>query len=123
MVVTDVGDCSSVGANILKEGGNAIDAAVSCALCLGVLSPSSSGLGGGAFILYHDENTGNTRFLDSRETAPAAARDVDERDEPAPFLSDKDVVQIFRTKVEKKRQFQAAGQGWVDKAKHNNRQQ
>jgi gamma-glutamyltranspeptidase len=46
--------CSQMGLNILQqEGGNAVDAAVTVALCLGVANPGSSGMGGGAFILVH----------------------------------------------------------------------
>lgn len=73
MVATDVDSCSSLGIEMLQLGGNAIDAAIAATLCLGVLSPASSGIGGGAFILFHNATTGTTRFFDSRETAPAAA--------------------------------------------------
>ena len=52
-VATDQPVCSQVGADILKSGGNAADAAVASALCLGVANPASSGIGGGAFILIH----------------------------------------------------------------------
>lgn len=50
-VATDDGRCSTIGRNVLREGGHAVDAAVAAALCLGVVSPASSGLGGGAFML------------------------------------------------------------------------
>ena len=53
-VATDHEVCSKMGVSVLRElGGNAADAAVTTALCLGVVNPSSSGLGGGAFILVH----------------------------------------------------------------------
>lgn len=54
-VATDHELCSEVGNSILLDGGNAVDAAVAAALCLGVANPSSSGLGGGAFILIHSD--------------------------------------------------------------------
>lgn len=46
VVATDVEACSEIGVDIMRNGGNAIDAAVASALCLGVLNPSSSGIGG-----------------------------------------------------------------------------
>lgn len=52
-VATDQPVCSQVGVDILKSGGNAADAAIASALCLGVVNPASSGIGGGAFILIH----------------------------------------------------------------------
>jgi gamma-glutamyltranspeptidase len=55
-VATDHEICSKMGVSVLKDlGGNAADAAVTAALCLGVVNPSSSGLGGGAFILLHSD--------------------------------------------------------------------
>ena len=56
----------------MQQGGNAVDAAVAVALCLGVASPSSSGIGGGAFILIRQPN-GSAEVIDAREIAPAAA--------------------------------------------------
>ncbi len=55
----------------LRAGGSAADAAVTAALVAGVVSPSSSGLGGGAFIHYFDAATKRALILDARETAPA----------------------------------------------------
>ncbi|EHA8590369.1 glutathione hydrolase 1 [Cocos nucifera] len=71
-VATDDGRCSRVGRDILREGGHAVDAAVAAALCLGVVSPASSGLGGGAFMLLRLAN-GKAQAFDSRETAPLSA--------------------------------------------------
>lgn len=68
-VATDDGRCSRIGRNILKEGGNAIDASVAAALCLGVVSPASSGIGGGAFMLVRLAS-GKAQAFDMRETAP-----------------------------------------------------
>jgi gamma-glutamyltranspeptidase / glutathione hydrolase len=61
------------GYDILRAGGNAIDAAVAVQLVLGLVEPQSSGLGGGAFLLYHDARTKRLVAYDGRETAPAAA--------------------------------------------------
>jgi gamma-glutamyltranspeptidase/glutathione hydrolase/leukotriene-C4 hydrolase len=73
VVATDSKTCSEIGVSLLKIGGNAVDAAVASALCLGVVSPGSSGLGGGAYILFHNSTSQSTIFYDSRETAPAAS--------------------------------------------------
>ncbi len=62
------------GYDILRAGGNAIDAAVAVQLVLGLVEPQSSGLGGGAFLLYHDARTKRLVAYDGRETAPAAAK-------------------------------------------------
>lgn len=62
------------GDEILRAGGNAIDALVAVQLVLGLVEPQSSGLGGGAFLLYHDAGTNRLVAYDGRETAPAAAR-------------------------------------------------
>ncbi|KAL6626747.1 hypothetical protein ACP70R_030473 [Stipagrostis hirtigluma subsp. patula] len=69
----DDGRCSEVGAAALRAGGHAVDAAVAAALCLGVVHPMSSGLGGGAFIVVRDAASGEAVAFDARETAPAAA--------------------------------------------------
>ncbi len=61
------------GLDILEAGGNAIDAAIAVHAVLGLVEPQSSGIGGGAFMLYFDRASGEVTVFDGRETAPAAA--------------------------------------------------
>ncbi|PHT80884.1 hypothetical protein T459_13899 [Capsicum annuum] len=72
VVATDDGRCSRIGRDVLIEGGHAVDAAVAAALCLGVVSPASSGIGGGAFMLVASAD-GEAQAFDMRETAPKQA--------------------------------------------------
>ncbi|MCC9622695.1 gamma-glutamyltransferase [Thalassospira sp. MA62] len=76
------------GADILRQGGNAIDAMITLQTMLGLVEPQSSGIGGGAFLVYYDANTGKLTTLDGRETAPRAATPTlfqDENGEPLDF--------------------------------------
>jgi len=61
------------GADVLAAGGTAADAMVAVQAVLGLVEPQSSGLGGGAFLLWHDGATGQITTLDGRETAPIEA--------------------------------------------------
>ena len=61
------------GARVLREGGSAADAMVAVQAVLGLVEPQSSGLGGGAFLVWYDAESGELTTLDGRETAPAAA--------------------------------------------------
>ena len=70
MVVTANPQASKAAAKILKKGGTAIDAMISAQLVLGLVEPESSGLGGGAFLVYFDNKTKEVLTLDGRETAP-----------------------------------------------------
>lgn len=63
---------SQVGVDILKQGGNAIDAAVATAFALAVTWPSAGNIGGGGFMIYHGED-GHATTFDFREKAPLAA--------------------------------------------------
>jgi len=59
------------GLEILRNGGNAIDASVAVQSVLGLVEPQSSGLGGGAFLVYYDAATGKVTSFDGREAAPS----------------------------------------------------
>lgn len=72
VVATDDGRCSRIGRDVLREGGHAVDAAVAAAFCLGVVSPASSGIGGGAFMLIRSAD-GKAQAFDMRENAPKKA--------------------------------------------------
>jgi gamma-glutamyltranspeptidase/glutathione hydrolase len=73
MVVTVQHDATDAGVEILKQGGNAVDAAVAVGFALAVVYPAAGNIGGGGFMLIRDHD-GKTHFLDYREKAPAAAR-------------------------------------------------
>lgn len=80
---------SEAGIDILRQGGNAFDAAVAVSAVLSVVEPISSGLGGGGFFLLHDAKTGRDIFIDARETAPAAATPAAYLDEKGEFNRDR----------------------------------
>ena len=73
MVVTANPLATAAGALILKKGGTAADAMVAVQTVLGLVEPQSSGLGGGAFVVYYDAKSGETTTIDAREKAPASA--------------------------------------------------
>lgn len=85
MVAADDERCSRIGRDTLLLGGSAVDAAVATALCLGVVNPVASGIGGGSFLLLRLSN-GTAIAYDMRETAPAAAHEVGFFPTPSPQL-------------------------------------
>lgn len=76
IVVSVHQQASQVGADIMRQGGNAVDAAVATGFALAVVHPSAGNIGGGGFMLLRKAN-GEVHFLDFREKAPkAASRDM-----------------------------------------------
>jgi len=73
MVVAAHPLAAQAGAEVLAQGGTAADAMVAVQAVLGLVEPQSSGLGGGAFLLWFDAASGQITTLDGRETAPLAA--------------------------------------------------
>ncbi len=73
VVTTSEPLAAQAGAEILRQGGNAIDAAAAVAFALNVIEPQSSGIGGGGFMMIHLAKSKKTFVVDSRESAPAAA--------------------------------------------------
>uniref|UniRef100_A0A8C1XWQ9 Glutathione hydrolase n=1 Tax=Cyprinus carpio TaxID=7962 RepID=A0A8C1XWQ9_CYPCA len=70
-VVTDVARCTSLGFEVLAKQGSSVDAAVAASLCLGIIHPHTSGIGGGGVMLVHDIRRNESRVIDFRETAPS----------------------------------------------------
>ena len=65
-------EATHAGLEVLKRGGNAVDAAVATAAALGVTEPYSAGIGGGGYLVYYNARTRKVSTLDGRETAPAS---------------------------------------------------
>ncbi len=74
MVVAANPHAARAGVEILRAGGNALDAAIAVQMVLNLVEPQSSGIGGGAFLLHWDSAAKRISVFDGRETAPAAAR-------------------------------------------------
>ena len=80
----------NAGYSMLLQGGSAADAAIAVQLVLGLVEAQSSGIGGGAFMLFHDAKRNKLIAYDGRETAPAAARPerfLDAQGKPLEFYS------------------------------------
>ena len=92
MVVTANPHATKAGADILRAGGSAIDAAIAIESVLSLVEPQSSGLGGGGFMVYFDNQTKQVSVYDGRETAPASATSdmfLDSENKPMSFISAK----------------------------------
>ena len=77
------------GVEILRRGGKAVDAAVAVQTMLGLVEPQSSGIAGGAFLMYFDAHSGKLTAFDGREKAPAEAHPdmfLDEHGKPLPYV-------------------------------------
>ncbi len=77
---------TDAGAQVLRAGGSAVDAAIAVQMVLTLVEPQSSGIGGGAFLLHHDGR--RVQAFDGRETAPAAVNEklfLDTDGQPLPF--------------------------------------
>jgi gamma-glutamyltranspeptidase/glutathione hydrolase len=72
-VASDDVQATSAGLDVLRQGGNAIDAAVAVAATLGVADPFVAGIGGGGYLVYYNARTRQVQTIDGRETAPALA--------------------------------------------------
>ena len=89
MVAAAHPQASQVGVDILKAGGNAVDAAVAVGLAVGILEPNASGVGGGGLMLIRFAGNGQVVFIDSREKAPGlATADMFELDEQGNVIPD-----------------------------------
>ncbi|WP_017655574.1 gamma-glutamyltransferase [Fortiea contorta] len=74
MVVSAHPLASEAGVAMLRQGGNAVDAAVATTFAISVVEPFSAGIGGGGFLLMYSQKTGKIQALDFRERAPLKAR-------------------------------------------------
>lgn len=80
---------AQAGRDIIAKGGNAIDAMVAVQTVLGLVEPQSSGLGGGAFLVYYDARSQRLTTFDGRETAPLDASPklfLDDNGQPLKFM-------------------------------------
>src|SRR5271169_2141478 len=90
MVVSQEAAASRVGLEVLKRGGNAVDAAVAVGFALAVTLPRAGNIGGGGFMLIHRADLNKTIAIDYREAAPAGTTKevfLDDKGEPDPFKS------------------------------------
>ena len=86
-------EASQVGIEIMKKGGNIIDAAVATAFALSVTEPDASGIGGGGFMLIRFAETGEEIFLDFREMASEnATDDMYQLDEDGRVINDEQTI-------------------------------
>jgi gamma-glutamyltranspeptidase/glutathione hydrolase len=89
MVAAAHPDAVEAGLEVLRNGGDAVDAAITVQTVLSLVEPQSSGIGGGAFMVRYDAETGQTVVYDGREMAPAAATEtlfIGDDGEPLGFI-------------------------------------
>ena len=91
MVVSVHHFASDVGVEILREGGNAVDAAVATGFALAVVHPIAGNLGGGGFLLLRTHD-GKSTFIDFREKAPLAATETMYQDAKGNVIPDDSVI-------------------------------
>ena len=70
ILVTANDYATTIGLQVLKDGGNAVDSAIAVQLVLGLVEPQSSGIGGGTFITFFDAKTKKTYSYEGREKSP-----------------------------------------------------
>ena len=90
IVVTANDYATKIGYEILQNGGTVFDAAISIQIALGLVEPQSSGLGGGLFITFFDNNSKKVMTYEGRETAPKNINQnlfLDENQKPKKFFS------------------------------------
>ncbi|MFC7319785.1 gamma-glutamyltransferase [Halobacillus campisalis] len=88
MVATAHPAATEIGAEVLRKGGTAMDAAIAIQLALNVAEPMMSGIGGGGFMMVYEAEEDDVSIIDSRERAPAGAEPdmfLDENGEVIPF--------------------------------------
>ncbi|XP_044076082.1 glutathione hydrolase 7-like isoform X1 [Siniperca chuatsi] len=75
LLVSDHERCTALGQRVLHDRGSSVDAAITAALCLGVVHPHVSGVGGGGVMLVHDINKNETRVINFQGTAPKTLKE------------------------------------------------
>ncbi|XP_031704454.1 glutathione hydrolase 7-like isoform X2 [Anarrhichthys ocellatus] len=75
VVVSDRERCTALGQTVLRDRGSSVDAAITATLCLGVVHPHVSGVGGGGLMLVHDIQRNETRVINFQGTAPTALKE------------------------------------------------
>ncbi|KAM9859963.1 glutathione hydrolase 7-like [Aulostomus maculatus] len=70
MLVSDHEHCTALGQKVLRDQGSSVDAAIAATLCLGVVHPHVSGIGGGGVMLVHDIHKNETKLINFQGTAP-----------------------------------------------------
>ncbi|MDH5475845.1 MAG: gamma-glutamyltransferase, partial [Cyclobacteriaceae bacterium] len=89
---------SEIGKNVLKKGGNAVDAAIATAFSMAVTWPTAGNIGGGGFLVYMN-NEGKVTTIDFREKAPLAAHDKMYLDENGELINNLNHLNILAVGV------------------------